>query len=99
MRIFKDFNKNMNLSLQDIGGEALVVSQFTLYADTHRGRRPSFVSAEKPKIAKNMYDRYCQNLHLMDIPVSKGKFGALMDVQLVNDGPVTIIIDSHVVCK
>ena len=95
LRIFRDESKNMNLSIQDMGGEALVVSQFTLCADTIRGRRPSFISAAKPKIAEKMYDQYCQKLQLLNIPVSKGKFGALMDVKLVNDGPVTIILDSR----
>ena len=97
LRIFMDVNHNMNLSVQDVGGEVLVVSQFTLYADTRRGYRPSFVSAEEPKMAENMYEQYCQKLQLMDIPVSKGKFGALMGVKLINDGPVTIILDSCVV--
>ena len=95
LRIFKDDNHNMNLSIQDIGGEALVVSQFTLCADTQRGRRPSFVNAAEPKMAENMYDRYCQKLQLLNIHVSKGQFGAMMDVELINDGPVTIILNSR----
>ena len=95
LRIFKDENNKMNVAIKEVGGEALVVSQFTLCADTLRGRRPSFISAAKPKIAEKMYDQYCQKLQLLNIPVSKGKFGALMDVKLVNDGPVTIILDSR----
>ena len=97
LRIFKDGHRNMNLSVQDVNGEALVVSQFTLCADTHRGRRPSFVSAAEPKIAENMYELYCQKLQLFGIPVSKGKFGAMMTVELINDGPVTVYLDSQTV--
>ena len=95
LRIFKDDNQNMNLSVQDVGGEILVVSQFTLYADTRRGRRPSFISAAKPKMAEYMYDQYCQKLQLFGISVSKGQFGAVMNVELINDGPVTIMLDSR----
>ena len=95
LRIFKDGGKNMNLSIQDVGGEILVVSQFTLCADTRKGRRPAFVGAAEPKMAENMYDQYCQKLQLLNIPVSKGQFGASMDVGLINDGPVTILLDSQ----
>ena len=95
LRIFMDDGKNMNLSIQDVGGEILVVSQFTLCADTRRGNRPSFVGAAEPKMAENMYDQYCKKLQLLNIPVSRGKFGASMDVGLINDGPVTIILDSR----
>ena len=94
LRIFKDNNQNMNLSVQDVGGEALVVSQFTLCADTKKGRRPSFLMAADPIIAEKMYDQYCQKLQLLNIPVSMGQFGADMDVELINDGPVTIILDT-----
>ena len=94
LRIFKDVNQNMNLSVQDVGGEALVVSQFTLCADTKKGLRPSFFMAADPIIAENMYDQYCQKLQLLNIPVSMGQFGADMDVELINDGPVTIILDT-----
>ena len=94
LRIFKDDKHNMNLSIQDIGGEALVVSQFTLCADTRRGKRPSFVAASEPKMAETLYEQYCQRLQLFNIPVSRGKFGASMGVELINDGPVTIILDS-----
>ena len=95
LRIFKDDRQNMNLSILDIGGEALVVSQFTLCADTRRGRRPSFVSAAQPKMAENMYDLFCRKLQLLNIPVSMGQFGADMDVELINDGPVTIVLNSR----
>ena len=96
LRIFKDDGKNMNLSIKDVGGEILVVSQFTLCADTRRGRRPSFINAAEPIIANNMYDKFCQKLQLLSIPVSRGQFGASMDVELINDGPVTILLDSRV---
>ena len=95
LRIFKDDGQKMNLSIQDVGGEILVVSQFTLCADTQRGHRPAFVGAAEPKMAENMYDQYCQKIQLLNIPVSKGQFGASMDVGLINDGPVTIILDSR----
>ena len=95
LRIFKDDGQKMNLSIQDVGGEILVVSQFTLCADTRKGCRPAFVGAAEPKIAEKMYDQYCQKIQLLNIPISKGQFGASMDVGLINDGPVTIILDSR----
>ena len=95
LRIFKDDNKNMNLSIQDVGGEALVVSQFTLCADTNRGRRPSFIKAANPEEADSIYQQFCEQLTMNNISVQTGKFGAMMDVSLVNDGPVTIILDSR----
>jgi|TARA_Y100000031_G_scaffold3240_1_gene3976 D-tyrosyl-tRNA(Tyr) deacylase len=95
LRIFKDVNKNMNLSIQDVGGKALVVSQFTLCADTSRGRRPSFIKAANPEEAESMYQQFCEQLNVNDIPIERGRFGAMMDVSLVNDGPVTIILDSR----
>ena len=94
LRIFNDVNQNMNLSVQDVGGEALVVSQFTLCANIKKGCRPSFLMAADPIIAEKMYDQYCQKLQLLNIPVSMGQFGADMDVELINDGPVTIILDT-----
>ena len=99
LRIFNDNEQHMNLSILDVEGEALVVSQFTLCADTNRGRRPSFVGAADPKIAENMYEQYCQKLQLFNIPVSQGKFGAIMEVALMNDGPVTIVLDSLIIKK
>ena len=95
LRIFKDDTKNMNLSIKDVGGEALVVSQFTLCADTGRGRRPSFIKAANPKEADSMYQQFCEQLTMNNLSVQTGKFGAMMDVSLVNDGPVTIILDSR----
>jgi len=95
LRIFKDDNKNMNLSIQDVGGEALVVSQFTLCADTSRGRRPSFIKAANSEEADSMYQQFCEQLTMNNLSVQRGRFGAMMDVSLVNDGPVTIILDSR----
>ena len=95
LRIFQDDNKNMNLSIKDVGGEALVVSQFTLCADTGRGRRPSFIKAANPEEADSMYQQFCEQLTMNNLSVQTGKFGAMMDVSLVNDGPVTIILDSR----
>jgi D-tyrosyl-tRNA(Tyr) deacylase len=95
MRIFKDDNQHMNLSIQDVNGEALVVSQFTLCADTHKGRRPSFIHAAPPEMAEQMYQQFCKQLKVAGVPVQTGKFGAMMDVSLINDGPVTIILDSR----
>ena len=95
LRIFKDDQKNMNLSIQDVGCEALVVSQFTLCASTQKGRRPSFIKAAEPYIAKKSYDQFCTKLKEINIPVQTGCFGAMMEVGLVNDGPVTILLDSR----
>ena len=95
LRIFKDDNKNMNLSIQDVGGKALVVSQFTLCADTSRGRRPSFIKAANPEEADSMYQQFCEQLTMNNLSVQRGRFGAMMDVSLVNDGPVTILLDSR----
>lgn len=95
LRIFKDDQKNMNLSIQDVGSEALVVSQFTLCANTQKGRRPSFIKAAEPNIAKKSYDQFCTKLKDVNIPVQTGRFGAMMEVGLVNDGPVTILLDSR----
>jgi len=95
LRIFKDGTNNMNLSIQDVGGEALVVSQFTLCADTSKGRRPSFLNATSPKVADQMYQQYCEQLTAGGVPIQTGRFGAMMEVSLVNDGPVTIMLNSH----
>ena len=95
LRIFKDDNDNMNLSINDVNGEALVVSQFTLCADTRKGRRPSFINAAPPEIAETIYEKFCKKLRAVDIPVQMGRFGAMMDVSLINDGPVTIFLDSR----
>ena len=84
LRIFKDDNKNMNLSIQDVGGKALVVSQFTLCADTSRGRRPSFIKAANPEEADSMYQQFCEQLTMNNISVQRGRFGAMMDVWELN---------------
>ena len=95
LRIFKDEHANMNLSIEDVGGEALVVSQFTLCADTNKGRRPCFINAAPSEIANNMYQQYCKKLRKENISVQTGQFGTLMEVELINDGPVTIVLDSR----
>jgi D-tyrosyl-tRNA(Tyr) deacylase len=94
MRIFPDADGRMNLSLLDAGGAALVVSQFTLYADVRKGRRPSFIGAAQPDVAVPLLARFVAELEAQGVPVEQGRFGAMMDVELVNDGPVTIWIDS-----
>ncbi|WP_448539354.1 D-aminoacyl-tRNA deacylase [Roseiflexus sp.] len=94
LRIFADEEGRFNRSLLDIGGEALVVSQFTLYADTRRGRRPSFSDAAPPEIAAPLVDIFADELRRLGVAVSTGRFGAMMQVALVNDGPVTILLDS-----
>jgi D-tyrosyl-tRNA(Tyr) deacylase len=93
LRIFEDENGKMNLSLLDIGGEALVVPQFTLYADTRRGHRPSFTDAAPPRTAEPLVDYFCSCLEELGLSTSKGQFGAHMLVEIHNDGPVTILIE------
>ncbi len=90
LRIFEDTEGQLNLSLLDIGGKAIVVSQFTLYADTHKGRRPSFTDAALPEIAKPLIERFAAFLNDLGLPTQQGVFGAHMLVNIANDGPVTI---------
>jgi len=95
LRIFPDDNALMNRSLLDVGGEMLVVSQFTLYGDCRKGRRPSFNQAGPPELANQLYEVFCQKVRGKNIEVATGRFQAMMQVSLVNDGPVTIILDSE----
>lgn len=94
LRLFKDEAGKMNLSLAQTGGNALVVSQFTLAADTRRGTRPGFSYAAKPELARALYEHFATALRELDIPVETGRFGADMSVALTNDGPVTIWLDT-----
>ena len=93
LRIFADEDGRMNRSITDVGGEALVVSQFTLYADVRRGNRPGFTGAAPPEDGGRLVDRFAEELRRLGVPVATGRFGAHMRVALVNDGPVTIWID------
>ncbi len=94
LRIFENDNGRLDLSLLDTAGEALVVSQFTLIADTQKGNRPSFTEAAEPRLAEPLYERFCSGLEQEGIAVARGRFGARMEVSLVNDGPVTIVLDT-----
>ena len=93
LRIFENDEGKFDRSLLDTRGAALVVSQFTLIADTAKGNRPSFSGAARPEIAEPLYERFCDSLRELSVPVETGVFGAHMDVELVNDGPVTIVLD------
>ena len=94
LRIFRDEDGKTNLSLADVGGEVLAISQLTLYADTRKGRRPSFLDAAPPDMGERLYDTYCEALEARGVKVARGIFGAEMEVELVNDGPMTIWLDS-----
>lgn len=93
LRVFDDENGNMNYSIDKVGGSLLIISQFTLYADTTKGNRPSFIHAAKPEISKPLYEYFCEACESRGIKVERGIFGADMKVELLNDGPVTIILE------
>ena len=95
LRIFEYADDKMNLSLQDVGGEMLVISQFTLLADARKGRRPNFVKAARPEMAKKLYDYFVEKVKAQGIKVGEGIFQAHMMVRIYNDGPVTILLDSN----
>ena len=93
LRLFTDRDGRMNLPLADVGGAVLVISQFTLYGDAARGRRPSFIGAAPPEQAQALYERFVEMLRQRRVPVETGRFGAVMEVDLVNDGPVTLVLE------
>jgi D-aminoacyl-tRNA deacylase len=95
LRVFPDDEANMNRSVEDIGGAVLVVSQFTLHGDARRGRRPSFIDSARPEQAEPLVAAVARGLRDAGLTVAEGRFGAMMDVELVNDGPVTILLDSE----
>lgn len=96
LRIFEDENEKMNLSLKDVEGEVLIISQFTLYGDAKRGNRPSFIEAARPELAEDLYKKFIERVkeNLGNSKVKNGIFGAMMEVKIINDGPVTIIVES-----
>ena len=94
LRVFSDENDKMNLSIKDVGGSALVISQFTLCGDTKKGRRPSFIKAAPPEDGNRLYEYFMSEMKKEGVPVQSGEFGAMMDVELVNDGPVTFVLNS-----
>ena len=95
LRIFEDAEGLMNISVADAGGSVLAISQFTLLGDVRKGKRPSFIAAAKPEPANQLYESYCEKLRNLQLPVEQGVFQADMKVSLVNDGPVTILLDSR----
>jgi len=95
-RIFNDEDGKMNLSIREIEGAALVISQFTLCGDWRKGRRPGFDKAAPPEEGKRLYEYFCEKLRKLEVPVETGEFGAMMDVSLINEGPVTFVMDSRV---
>ena len=95
LRIFNDENDKMNLSLADVGGKVVVVSNFTLYADCSHGRRPSFIGAARPEVSEPLYEFFCEKLREKGVEVQTGEFGADMKVSLLYNGPVTLVIDSE----
>ncbi len=99
LRIFNDKDDKMNLSLKEVSGEALIISQFTLCADYRKGRRPNYLIAAEPQKAEQLYLRYVEQINSSGIDVQTGKFGAMMDVEIVNSGPVTITLDTALLSK
>jgi len=95
LRVFEDENEKMNLSLSDVGGQVLVVSQFTLYGNVRKGRRPSFAEAAPPELGNRLYEQFLRDCEELGFPPQHGRFGASMQVESVNDGPVTLILDTH----
>jgi len=95
LRIFDDADGRMNLALADVGGAVLVVSQFTLLGDCRKGRRPSFIQAAPPELAERLYETFVAAIGVQGIPVATGRFRAMMEVELVNDGPVTLLLESR----
>lgn len=93
LRLFSDAQGKMNLGLEDVGGALLVISQFTLYGDTQKGRRPSFIVAARPEVAIPLYERFIDQLRARGLRVETGKFGAMMEVEIHNDGPVTLVLE------
>jgi D-tyrosyl-tRNA(Tyr) deacylase len=93
LRLFSDAEDKMNLSLEEVGGSLLVVSQFTLYGDARKGRRPSFIDAARPEVAIPLYERFVAQLRSAGLTVATGEFGAMMQVEIHNDGPVTLLLD------
>ena len=94
LRVFDDKDKKMNLSIQDVKGSALVISQFTLCGDTHKGRRPSFIHAASPEKGNTLYEYFIAQIENNSVPVESGEFGAMMNINLINEGPVTFVLDS-----
>jgi len=95
LRLFTDANDKMNLGLSEVGGAILVISQFTLYGDARKGRRPSFIDAARPEVAIPLYERFVSQLRQPDLRVETGEFGAMMQVEIHNDGPVTLVLERH----
>ncbi len=93
LRVFRDDEDKMNRSLLEVGGALLVISQFTLYGDCRKGRRPSFIEAGRPELSEPLFERFMQELRAQGASVATGRFGAMMQVELVNDGPVTLILE------